>query len=118
MKEYAIAAKETTSGTFYIRANSREEAMEKFEEMTTDGGYRDMMDEVESFYTEIVKETVIDGEDYETGYIKEMDMTVIIKYVYKSSVPIMEQIVGYYHGKPNDADTEKYKNSGVVGVMI
>ena len=117
MREYTIVARETVSGTFYIRANSKAEAMEKFGKLTADGGYRDMMEDVDNFTTEVIEETILDGEDFETGYIPEMDMTVIVKYIYRNGSPVVEQIVGYYHGEPDDAMTEQYKNNGVVGIM-
>lgn len=118
MNEYTIIARETISGTFYIRANSEEEALQKFNEMTEDGGYRDMMENVDSFTTEIVEHRVMDGTDIETGYISEMDMTVIIQYTYKAGVPIAEQIIGFYHGEPNDKDTKEYVGKGIAAIMV
>ena len=118
MKEYVIKTTETTSGKFYIRANSEEEAMEKFAKNMVDGGYRDMMDEVENFSAEIVEHTVIDGTELETLYSPEGDVTFIMEYTYKNGDLVAERVVGYYHGKPNDEDTEIYKNKGTVSIMI
>lgn len=118
MKEYTIFAKETTSGTFYIRANSPEEARQKFEEMMLDTNYRDMMEDVEEFSAEIVDSRVIDGTEIETGYIPEMDMTVIIQYTYRNGELITEQIVGFYHGKPDDEMTKEFSTKGTVAVLM
>lgn len=115
MKEYAIKAKETTSGIFYIRANSEEEALSKFAELTVDGGYRDMMEEVEEFTTEIVEYTMIDGAELEQFYLSETDTTIIWEYTYEDGELIKEQIVGYYHGKPTEENMKQYAYHGVIG---
>ena len=112
MTEYTIKAKETTSGIFYVRANSEEEAMKKFAELTMDGGYRDMMEDVESFTTEIISHTVINGKELEQGYIKEMDSTVIVEYTYQNAELVGEQIVGYYHGEPYEDGIKEYAYKG------
>ena len=106
--EYTIVARETVSGTFYIRAGSEEEALAKFEELTLDGGYRDMMDDVDDFHADIVSHTVINGTELEQGYIPEMDVTIIWEYTYQNGELIKEQIVGYYHGEPNNYNLKQY----------
>ncbi len=118
MREYEIVAKETTSGTFYVRANSEEEALAKFEDMTIDGGYRDLMEDVEDFSVNVVAHRVLDGDEIETAYVPDMDMTVIVKYTYRNGAAVAEQIVGFYHGEPNDHDTEYYTGKGTVATMF
>ena len=119
MKEYTIVARETTSGTFYIRANSPEEAREKFyDEMMGDGSYEDNMVDVVDFSAEIVEHRVIDGTEIETGYIPEMDMTVILQYTYRNGDPVAEQIVGFYHGEPDAEMTKEFSTKGTTAVLI
>ena len=118
MNEYTIVARETTIGTFYIRANTEEEALSKFKEMTVDGGYRDMMEDVESFDAQIVDHTIIDGKEIETLYCPEGDMTFIMEYTYKRGEMIAEQVIGYYHGEPNENCTEKYKDKGTFCLFV
>lgn len=54
----------------------------------------------------------------ETGYVPEMDMTVIVKYEYdEEGDPYSKEIIGWYQGKPNDKDTETYKDMGCKAIL-
>lgn len=114
-KEYTLKATETTSGIFYIRAASKEEAVEKFLDETDDGGYRDMMETVESFTVDIVDEEIIDGTEIKAFYLRETDTTIIWEYTYENGATVREQIIGYYHGTPDEENTERYAYLGVIG---
>ena len=118
MKEYTILAKETTSGIFYIRGNSKEEALNKFDEMLLDGGYRDMMETVEDFTSEVVSYQVVDGTEIEPVYSPEADITFLMKYTYRNGEVIAEEVIGFYHGEPNDKDTEEYSAKGTSAILI
>ena len=113
MTEYEIKVKETLSGTFYIRAESPEEALKTFNDyVETDTGYRDMMEDVEDFSAEIVNKRIIDGKELTQGYIKEMDSTVIVEYTYMRGEIASEQIVGFYHGEPYEDGIKEYAYKG------
>lgn len=116
-KEYTLKVTETTSGIFYIRAASKEKAVEKFLDETDDGGYRDMMETVENFTVDIVGEEIIDGTEIEAFYLGETDTTIIWEYFYERGVMVREQIIGYYHGTPDEENTKEYAYHGVIGLV-
>lgn len=49
---------------------------------------------------------------YRAGYVPTEDMTVIFKDTYKSpnGECISTEVVGFYHGEPDDKATEEYKD--------
>lgn len=49
---------------------------------------------------------------YEVAYVPFFDMTIIKKNTETES-DFTEELVGFYHGEPNEEDTEYYKNKGV-----
>lgn len=50
--------------------------------------------------------------EYETGYIPEMDMTIIFRHEYDGKGDIFkENVSGWYHGEPNYEYTDMYKES-------
>jgi hypothetical protein len=118
MKEFTITARETTIGNFYIRANTEEEAMQKFKEMTIDGGYRDMMEDVESFDAQITGCSIIDGKEINTYYCPEGDITFIMEFTYKHCEMIAEQVIGFYYGEPDEKTTQIFKDRGVFALHI
>ena len=54
----------------------------------------------------------------ETGYIPEMDTTVIFRLEYTETGELYsKEIVGWYQGEPNDTDTETYLDYGLKAVF-
>ena len=52
--------------------------------------------------------------EIETGYVPELDMTIITQDTYEGGHLVKEEIIGFYHGEPNDEDTKTYSHKGVV----
>lgn len=54
------------------------------------------------------------GTIFATGYAQEIDTTFIMKYTKNENGEIChEEVVGYYHGEPEEELTEYYKDKGV-----
>ena len=48
------------------------------------------------------------------GYYSESgDITFIMRELWGDGEPIESEVVGFYYGKPNDEDTERYKNNRI-----
>lgn len=50
----------------------------------------------------------------EEYYSEEGDITFIMRETFLRSEPIKSEVVGFYYGKPNEKDTEHYKDHGTV----
>jgi len=57
------------------------------------------------------QDTEVRIEEY---YSEEGDITFLMKEIYLRSEPVKSEVVGFYYGKPNEKDTEYYKDHGTV----
>ena len=112
-KEYKVKVTEKTATYFYVDAESDDEAKRKVHRIREQHDYCDDDGEFEGEEYEILEKRTVNGKDLGTGYIKEMDTTIIWENEYVEGELIHERIVGYYHGEPNDYNTAQYAYKGV-----
>lgn len=50
--------------------------------------------------------------ELDTTYQEDIDMTIILRYTYVGDHIQKLEVVGLYHGEPNDSDTQKFSTKG------
>lgn len=114
MKEYRFKVTQIGFSVLTGFGNTKEEALEELKNT-----YKALTPHVMERTTyELLDYRVLDGTETETVYSAEADTTFIMNYTYRNGDLVAEEVIGFYHGKPNDEDTKTYATKGTVAITI
>ncbi len=113
MKEYRFKITQVGFSVLTGFGDTEEEALEELR--NAHKGLTPHVIEATSY--ELLDCRILDGTETKAVYSPEADITIIMKYLYSNGELIAEEVIGFYHGEPNDKDTETYSTKGTTAIL-